>query len=567
MLEVRAPWWARIPMLGNLGAPIIRKEVFSLVRRNRWFWAQFIYLLVLAGGMAIVYASNSGFRLPPEVLGGKLVGGFFALQLGLVFLIFPGLAATSFSLERAEKSFDLLVVSDLSPAELVWGKLLGILGSAFYFLVSTLPILAVCIFFGGLSPISIIVDYAFLFAMAIVVTSWGILISSMSRSNLLAIIGTYALAIILGPMVVSLYAVGLNAMSGARGIWEALESIPPDERWFLLTAAPAAILVFISGCLIGATFFLSSPESNRGIPVRVYFTLLILFALAYEAFIIEPLNRKVMSPSVAQFGSEGIRTIWITGVALFLLLIGIAGARVETSLRAVRQAALRPMRWWCAWPLVSGGIRGWVLSSVLLAAGFFGLLGALSESAAIVEARTGSLVFGKANAMVVFAWLADIFAAWIFAYLGLAFLFSTLGLRGGINWFLTVGVAILTILLSIARINTSMLLDSDQILFSPIMQSLMRFESRFPLDGPTRDGVTTVHWILGGLFFIGGLVSLRVQGLPAIRLRRPGYEFLESPPAPAPVLEAASAPATLENPSPEADGEANRAESGAGGTP
>ena len=42
--------WTRLPLVGNLGYPIALKEVRSLIRGGRYFWAQFFYLAVLAVG-------------------------------------------------------------------------------------------------------------------------------------------------------------------------------------------------------------------------------------------------------------------------------------------------------------------------------------------------------------------------------------------------------------------------------------------------------------------------------------------------------------------------------------
>lgn len=533
MLEVRAPWWTRIPMIGNLGAPIIVKEVFSLVRRNRWFWAQFLYLLLLAGGMAILYASNSNFTVPPEVLGGRLVIGFFAIQMGLVFLIFPGLASTSISAERVERSFDLLVVSDLTPAELVWGKLLGVLGSAFYFLVSTLPILGVCIFFGGLSPLAIAIDYGFLFVMAITVSTWGILVSAMSRNNLLAIIGTYALALPLAVMMVALYSVGMIE-EGARGIWELLDLTGPAKP-VILTLSISAIVLFNLANLIGATFFLSSSESNRGTPVRIFITVLIFAGVFLCGWVLD------FASSQGRFGvrdlAQGTRQLLITsGCLMFLVLVGLAGARVETPLRTVRQAALQPMRWLAVWPFLGGGVRGLVLAVLLLAVGLLGQIAIYDGLASDMQASTGSApVYEGVGVITFLAWTAELLAAWVFAYLALAFMLSTMGLRGGINWFLTIGVSILLILLSVGMLTQEPQRHHHEMtLFSPIVTILLQIEERFPEGGSMRDAGTIGHWVAGVLMVIVGLISLRAQGLPALRLQRPGYEYLrEPPPAPA----------------------------------
>ena len=531
MLETRSPWWARIPMIGNLGAPIIRKEVFSLVRRNRWFWAQFIYLLVLAAGMAIIYASNSTFSLPPEILGARLVNKFFTLQIGLVCLIFPGLASTSISAERVEKSFDLLVVSDLTPAELVWGKLLGILGSAFYFLVSTLPILGVCIFFGGLSPVAILVDYSFLFMLAIVVSAWGILISAMSRNNLLSIIGTYALALFLGFWSCMMFSEVLP-QNGARGLLDAYQMANASARGYVLWSILTAFTSFIMVSLIGASFFLSSPESNRGTPMRIFITLSVLGGIIFANSTIAMIGASgPITPN--QLADIGPPSLVFAACLMMLVLVGLAGSRVETPLRAVRLASLRPKRWYAAWPVIGGGVRGVFLACGLLVFGLFSLeslfLNTIDTLSLPSSAGAGTVASWKGAAFTtVFPWVTQLLAVWVFAFLGLAFFLSTVGLRGGINWFLTIGVSILLILLSIGRLATRPPSEYESMtMFSPIVTIVGHFNSRrFPVGGPELDATFTGYWIAGVLLIAAGIVSMKMQGLPLFVLRRPGYDFL-----------------------------------------
>lgn len=532
MLDARAPWWSRTPLFGNLGAPIIRKEVTALVRRNRWFWVQFIYLVVITAGMAIIHVSTAYAGVPVEQVGAALVTGFFTLQLGLVFLIFPGLAATSISSERIEKSFDLLTVSDLSPVEIVWGKLLGILGSAGYFIVSTLPILGVCIFFGGLSPLGIAIDYAFLLLVATVLSSWGILVSSFCSGNVKAIIITYALALILGWLTLIIY-VDLAMTTGARGLREAIELVPPAARWAVVGIVGGAIAAFVGGCLVGAVFTLSPPESNRATVVRAYLATLLAAMVGIGALVLFAVAG-TWGGAPQHPEREGLVWLWILGITMFVILVALAGSRVETPLAAVRAAAVRPLRTRLAWLFIGGGIRGWALAAVLLALGLGSAVGILDGAIALYSAAAtdAELSWEEVPLGEVNRWLAEVLAAWIFAHIGLAFLLATAGVRGALNLFLTIGVALLLLLYS-----ASVLAQAHRgpgrveereppAIISPLLLFAEVEDSGFPPGGPERAPTTTGHWLAGGVFLLAGLATLRARRLPALGLSRPGYEFL-----------------------------------------
>jgi len=536
MQAARAPWWARTPVFGNLGAPIIRKEVYSLVRRNRWFWAQFIYLVVIAAGMTIIHVSTAYSGVPAEDVGAALVTGFFSLQLGLVFLIFPGLAATAITSERVEKSFDLLAVSDLSPVEIVWGKLIGILGSAGYFIVSTLPILGVCIFFGGLSPLSIAIDYAFLLLVALVLSSWGILVSSICKGNVVAIIATYALALLVGSLVVPGY-VQMGAVSGARGIREIFEQIPPRERGLLLSGAGSVIATFVGACLVGAVFSLSPVESSRGTAVRVYLVGVLGVLFAFLAGIVHAV-------AAGWFGIRelptrtGIGCTWVLGTAMFVVLVALAGSRVETPLSVVRGAARRPLRMRLAWPFLGGGVRGWVLAAAFLALGLCGWVFVLdSATSSYLAANPNAKGFWRGVPLAeIHLWSAEVFAAWIFAHISLAFLLASGGVKGALNFFLTAGVAVLLLLYSASALAqrpppVSRAPEAAVVAPAPILSPILGFmeieDGRVPASTALeRSPATAGHWIAGAAFLLAGLATLRVRRLPALRLARPGYEFL-----------------------------------------
>ena len=198
-MSVASPsFWRRLPIFGNLGYPIARKEVRSLLRRNRFFWAQFVYLIVLGFAVVSIVWTSSTEHQSQQNVSRQLFYVFFSLQHFLVLLIFPAFAATSISGERVEKSFDLLITTDLRPTEIVWGKFFGIFGNCCFFLLVTLPLLGTIILFGGVEPILVLENYAVLMLEAATLSIYGLVVSASSPSNIRAILGTYTLVFLIG---------------------------------------------------------------------------------------------------------------------------------------------------------------------------------------------------------------------------------------------------------------------------------------------------------------------------------------------------------------------------------
>ena len=79
----------------------------------------------------------------------------------------------------------------------------------------------------------------------------------------LAVIGTYALALPLAFPLVALYSLGISELAGARGIWEALETLRPGVRGLVLVGGSSVITLFVAACLLGATYFLTSREPKE----------------------------------------------------------------------------------------------------------------------------------------------------------------------------------------------------------------------------------------------------------------------------------------------------------------
>ncbi len=210
------PTFAR--MLGNLGWPILLRQLRADFRKNRFFLSQFLCLCVL-GVTLIVLISNAAAEQTRTAtqIGQGLFKSFFIIQYLIILVVFPAFSSTAFSEERAGLTMDMLLVSSLRPAEIVWGKFLASTVYCLVYVVASIPLLSISFLFGGVELTEVLIAYAILIGMTLFVSMLGVCISSCYASSIRSTITTYV--VIFGLLAGSWYVyrqLGLGDEKGAQ---------------------------------------------------------------------------------------------------------------------------------------------------------------------------------------------------------------------------------------------------------------------------------------------------------------------------------------------------------------
>ena len=109
----------------------------------------------------------------------------------LILLLAPALSAPAISGERERKTLSLLLSTALRPVDIILGKLFSVLSSIFLLLLSTAPILACTLLYGGIRFPELFLFLLFSFLSAFFSSSLGLFFSSAQRSSTGAIASTY----------------------------------------------------------------------------------------------------------------------------------------------------------------------------------------------------------------------------------------------------------------------------------------------------------------------------------------------------------------------------------------
>lgn len=175
--------------------PIVSRELRVAARRGNTYWQRAGAALgvILMGAWLYVVMQNESPRRLSAYLFGALTAG------ALLYALVSGLRSTAdcLSIEKRDGTLGLLFLTDLKGYDVVLGKLAATSLNAFYSVVSVVPVLAIPLLMGGLTPgefgrMALVTINALFFSLAI-----GMVASSLSRSAQKAMALTALLLLIL----------------------------------------------------------------------------------------------------------------------------------------------------------------------------------------------------------------------------------------------------------------------------------------------------------------------------------------------------------------------------------
>lgn len=259
----------RSGLIGPWANPVMVKE-FRSRRFGRSSWMLRLIALCAVTSLGLTYASTAGtMDWGVDTIGGLMV----VLQVTLIILLIPGLAAGLISSERETGGWALLQMTPLSTSQILRGKLLSVTWTVALILLATLPGYLVMIAIEPALTQQIYYVLVCLLLMAVFAVVFSAAVGSFFRQAAPATVTAYALLATLcgGTMLVwmgrdaifdhstveSLLA--LNPMAAALAIMEvpgfARYQLFPQAWWFIAIAIAASLVALTS-----QTWHLSRPR-------------------------------------------------------------------------------------------------------------------------------------------------------------------------------------------------------------------------------------------------------------------------------------------------------------------
>ncbi|MCG3136496.1 MAG: hypothetical protein HJJLKODD_00330 [Phycisphaerae bacterium] len=185
-------FWYLIP-----ANPILIRVVHGGSRRLRHLWYRFGYLTVLFLVFVFSYLSNSnqlhGTLTDVAKTSASLFVGVSITQLLLMCFLAPTFTAGAITQEKDAETFNILLTTPLSNAQIIFGSLLSRLFFVIMLLFSGLPIFFITMIYGGVTLGQVIMSFAISGATAVVTGSLAIMIAMVKVGTRRTIFSFYLL--------------------------------------------------------------------------------------------------------------------------------------------------------------------------------------------------------------------------------------------------------------------------------------------------------------------------------------------------------------------------------------
>ena len=198
--------------------PTLTRELRTRMRGARAFSVLFVYLTLMAVALFVTYLvwwqegrSNPGASF---TVGRTFFTTLFLTQAILVAVITPSLTAGGLTIEKEQRTLEMLKASLLPRSSIAWGKLLAAVAFVGLLIVAALPLFSLSFLLGGVAPEEVLVSCGLLLTNAFVYGAIGLGCSAISRTTTNATILTYCVLTVAFFATLPFAALGLAGMVG-----------------------------------------------------------------------------------------------------------------------------------------------------------------------------------------------------------------------------------------------------------------------------------------------------------------------------------------------------------------
>lgn len=196
---------------------VLKKELKLRFRSFKSFSGLLFYLLTLVvfalGFLLIVL----GFKKEGYLSADVNIGLFTTIsyvQLALILFIAPGVTAGAISSEREKQTLNILLTTAQSSWQIICGKLLASISYLVLLVFAGLPISSIVFLFGGVSPLDFIKVYSLLLIVLVAMASIGIMVSTLIRKTITAMITTYGIMLAIIAFTAFFAFIGISFQDG-----------------------------------------------------------------------------------------------------------------------------------------------------------------------------------------------------------------------------------------------------------------------------------------------------------------------------------------------------------------
>ncbi|MBV9852344.1 MAG: hypothetical protein JO250_21990 [Armatimonadetes bacterium] len=316
----------------TLDNPVVTKEFRSRMRGSRAYWLLFSYLLLLSLTLFFAYLAwwnshQNGMDYGGGGQAGFTVGRTFFLTLFyaqaiLVTLITPALTAGAISIEREQRTFEMLRSTTLPPRAIALGKLASSVSFIVLLLTSSLPLVSLCFLLGGVSPGEVFFGYLLLVCDAFVLGAIGLAWSAYAANTATATALSYGSIFLWFALTFPFAVPGINNYPGiglaALNPIGAVTGAVTQEHYYGWTLAAWIPALLVNGAL-GTLLVLACINRLEDYPARRAWGMR-LAALAFCGLLLLFGNGIIFSPMAGGM-PDAIQIGFLTTAALAAVIL------------------------------------------------------------------------------------------------------------------------------------------------------------------------------------------------------------------------------------------------------
>ena len=202
--------------------PVLTKELRVRMRGARAYWILFGYLGFLSvllwfqdyGWLNQVHMNGSGASEAAR-LGTEIFTYLLIAQMFLVLFITPAITSGALTIEKEQRTLDMLTLTRLPRRSIILGKLLSAVSFTALLIVSSLPLISICFMLGSIDPKMVVSTYLEILMGSVLIGAVGLMWSSVLKTTTTAVMATYGCLFVFFLVAVSVYGMRFGtAMSG-----------------------------------------------------------------------------------------------------------------------------------------------------------------------------------------------------------------------------------------------------------------------------------------------------------------------------------------------------------------
>jgi ABC-type transport system involved in multi-copper enzyme maturation permease subunit len=242
--------------LPSLTMPLLARELIEQAARRRTYVLRTLYALAVVGLFVVLLVgaldATSAGTLAALGVGKIAFDGLLAAQLVAIYVVVPLMAAGAIAREKEQRSLELLLITGLTPRQIVVQKLLGRSIPVIGFIVLAVPPTALAYTFGGLSPERLALTAVALVVTTLEVAALTLVLSAHSRTTNEALARSY-LCIVLVPAAIALVGSILGVMLWPLAVVPGvlMLGLVPWLVTFELGLAGGRLLLVVLTCILG----------------------------------------------------------------------------------------------------------------------------------------------------------------------------------------------------------------------------------------------------------------------------------------------------------------------------